>query len=815
MKNEEIQFNFQKINFNEKTKNDNIFLSKKHFKSKSSLIYEDFEDGLNVSEIENNEDDNKYLKKTNNYNSNNNNINIDEDFSEDLDNSNESELTSRKFSDSIHIDFMNDKNSNNEKKLKKRKTKEDLNNTPLPLFDCIYCTNEKIVFSNFINNSLSDKYLFLTSIYDMNDLSRLISYQPLIDKNAKNNNKLLNLIIKNTEYINQFIIKQNNIIYFKSNLFMDLCEQYKTEYQRVIKQKIEDTLVRKKIDFYFKGINIISKNSVNNKCLFNSTNSLINYYSALSGLVEPQNLIYIKNNCTIGSGSNNSINFNSLSSNNNDNNKDNNNLLEYIVEKIEKKDESANYAEDKDEIMDFFKFELVRKISKNDIKWENKYYDIYNPEISFDGNEEIIQDNNNYNLKFNNKNKIANNNKLFCNVTKAEIRYNKFQYDNHLFKNSFKTSNKFNDNKSLLEKTIKNHYALRDSKNNTTFIKDMNYNINKSQGIKNILNPKYGISFIKSFNSSSTIDNSYNNNKNSMIGSRSKYKIYENKYKNKIKNIKYNSTHKKIDYNNKSSKNTTNYSIGVSIPCKLNTSFKSNNFIKYNYANTGNYFKKKNNIIYDYKLKNKPNRNNNHKNSINGSSYYQNKSFTYKNKPYNSKSNNNKKKKNKLYKNCNISYLNYNKSNFYNNYNKKDNNKNCKSQNKNTNKNYYIDYNFVDSKENKSLLYNNSNKNCLKENNNPSKSGYYFTSNKLLKNNNNNNNSNNNKKIHHNKSLIFQNNTNNGNSNNQGKIIFVNQNNSGIFNNNNPEKKIIKQYYHINNKNSNKTDYFFKKKKII
>jgi hypothetical protein len=813
MKNEEIQFNFEKINFEEKTKNDKIFLSKKHFKS-SNLNYEDFEDGLNVSEIEKYEDDNKFLKRTKNINNNNNNMNIDEDFSEDLDNSNESEMTSRKFSDSIHIDFLNDKtNNNNDKKFKKTKTKEDLNNTPLPLFDCIYCTNEKIVFNNFINNSLSDKYLFLTSIYDMNDLNKLISYQPLIDKNGKNN-KLLNIVIKNTEYISQFICQKNNIIYFKSNLFNNLCEQYKAEYQRLIKQKLEEKLVRKKIDFYFKGMNIITKNSVNNKCLFNSTNSLINYYSSLSGIVEPipQNLIYIKNNCTIASGSNNSINFNSLSLNNNENNKENNNLLDDAVEKIEKKDESANYAEDKDEIMDFLKFDLTRKISKNDIKWDNKYYDIYNPEISSDENEEIVQNNNNHNLVLNNNKFIANNNKyLDNNINKVEIRYNKFQLKNPTFKSNKQTIDKFHDNKSSLEKTIKNHYVVKDSKNNTTIMKDINSNINRSQGLKNLLNQKYGISFIKSFNSSSTIDNSYNINRNS-FGSKNKNKIYDNKFKNKKNSIKYNSNHNKIDYNNNSSKNKTNYSIGVSIPSKLNTSFKSNNFKKYNCSNTGAYFKKKNNnIIYDYKLKNKRNRINIHKNSIKASSYFQNKSITYK---YNS--NANKKKKNRINKYGNISHLNINKSNYYKN-KKKEHNKNCKSYNKNSIKKNYIDYNLLDSKENKSLFYNNSNNNCLKDKNIPLKSGFYFTSNKFVKNsninNNYNNNYNNNNKLHHNKSIIFQNNTNNiSNSSSNGKIIFGNQNNSSVFNNN-FEKKIIKQYYHINNKNTNKTDFYFKRKK--
>ena len=58
-------------------------------------------------------------------------------------------------------------------------------------------------------------------------------------------------------------------------------------------------MLRKKKEFYFKGINKIPKNSLNNKGLFNSTNSLINNFNALSGLVEPNVNNNIKNNFTI------------------------------------------------------------------------------------------------------------------------------------------------------------------------------------------------------------------------------------------------------------------------------------------------------------------------------------------------------------------------------------------------------------------------------------------------------------------------------------------------------------------------------------
>ena len=44
-------------------------------------------------------------------------------------------------------------------------------------------------------------------------------------------------------------------------------------------------------------------------------------------------------------------------------------MLDYIVEKIGKKDERVNYLDNKEEIQDFFKFDLRRKINKKDLKW--------------------------------------------------------------------------------------------------------------------------------------------------------------------------------------------------------------------------------------------------------------------------------------------------------------------------------------------------------------------------------------------------------------------------------------------------------------
>ena len=381
------------------------------FKSRE-IKADNFEDNLNISdikdEIEKIEINNDYLPENDKCLKIYTNQSLDKDFSEDLDDVNEDEFNQRKISicsiqseefndndNDIKINLNNLKNKKNDlknKKILKKLSKEDLNNIPLPVFSCIFCSNDTIAFKHLLQENITNKYLFQTSIYDIRDINKLLIYQPIIDKDDKNE-KLLDIIIKNTEYINANYNKENIINFYKSKNYSYLCNQ---EYKNICKffvQRIEESIVKKKKDFYFKGINKIPLNSLNNRCLFNSTNSLINNYNALSGFVEP---IAINNNINISknnniNNSNISINFNSISLNNNEtgNNicKDNNNLLISIVEhnNIEK----TNEIDDKEEIIDIFGFDMEKKKSKENIIWENKYYDIWNPIISDTEDEEF------------------------------------------------------------------------------------------------------------------------------------------------------------------------------------------------------------------------------------------------------------------------------------------------------------------------------------------------------------------------------------------------------------------------------------------
>jgi len=321
---------------------------------------------------------------------------IDKDFSIELDNINGDDFNIRKISicslqsEEFNHNNKNDKNKKNHE-LKKKITKEDLNNIPLPVFSCIYCSNDELSFRHLSLERISNKYLLQSSVYDIIDLNKLLQCNPMKVKDDKNE-KLLDIIIKNSEYINKYYEKEIINNFFKSNYYFNMCNKELLNYKSHFIHRIEESVVKKRKDFYFKSINKISKNSLNNKCLFNTTNSLINDCNLLGVFFEANiinNINNISKNINYNCSNISSINFNSISSNNNNDNgnylnKDNNNLLMSIVEKIENNTDSVNEIDDKEEIMYFFKFDLNRKIKKDDIIWENNYYNIWNPNISDD-----------------------------------------------------------------------------------------------------------------------------------------------------------------------------------------------------------------------------------------------------------------------------------------------------------------------------------------------------------------------------------------------------------------------------------------------
>ena len=567
--------------------------------------------------------------------------NFSEDFSEDLDNIKEDEFSPRKISDcSIQSDeFKNgeinlDINTNDAKNKKQTEeisrkytrkiTKEELDNIPLPVFSCIYCSNMIIAFKHLSQEIVTNKYLFQTSIYDIKDINKLIIYQPLIDKDKKNE-KLLNIIIKSTEYLYYNYNQENIKNFFCSKNYLDICNNELLNHKKYFTQKIEESIVKKKKDFYFKGIKNIPKNSLNNRGLFNSTNSLINNYNALSGFVENNNNI----NCNINMNKNNntnnsnlSINFNSISLNNNEIGnglyKDNNNLLVSIVEHIENNNECQNELEDKEEFMDLLELDEEKKISRDNIIWDKTYYDIWNPVFSevdsindnMSNNNDIINEDleENYfkcevndNIKLNKKNTFISRKRRYIKNIEKKNKINDFMNEPDDKKNyklkvnllKSKTSNN-SINFNLNQKLSGSQFKSFGSTNSSTMINFDNdckiKSVNNLSNIKDISNNSQILIHVNTLQESENFSRIISNNSSMIMNNKDKPSKSQNFFhglkKNKVKNFR-----SSMNVNN-----SCTFHPNINKPSKKLKNYKTNkNF----FFNNNNYFNFKIHNNYD------------------------------------------------------------------------------------------------------------------------------------------------------------------------------------------------------------------------
>ena len=405
------------------------------------------------------------------------------------------------------FDKENNKKNSKEKKIKKKKKikKEELNNIPLPIFSCIFCCNEIVSFRHLSNEIISNKYLFQTSIYDIKQLDFLISGK--INKKI-DNDKLLDIILNNFENIKEFMNSDKINNFFKSKKFKTRCEYNKLLIKNKFRTKFEEKVNKKKKDFYFKeikGTYKISKNSLNNKCLFN-TNSLINNYSSLAGLIPKEselihNLAEKQNNSITSSHLSNinihgNMNKNEIGLIGKDNNK---HYVENIVEKIDKNVES--------DIFDFLgENDLKRKINKKDIEWEDTYYDINNPIIKDDeiNNQLFLEEDNILEIINQRENKNKNNHNK--NI------YNKHNAINNIKSITINSENKsnikmsiFNNSKSLASTNTSSNIIMKDKENKTLSIF---INKNKMLNIENnsALSPRHKNIILKNLTKSSKKD---------------------------------------------------------------------------------------------------------------------------------------------------------------------------------------------------------------------------------------------------------------------------------------------------------------------
>ena len=423
------------------------------------------------------------------------------------------------------LDIKQNVNENNNNIIRSVKTmpikklkKEDLDNIPLPIFSCIYCSNEYISFNHLSHEIISNKYLLQTSIWDMKQLDYLISFQPKIDK-GDNTNKLLNIIINNSEYL-KCIFKNDKIKdIFKSNTYKVQCLKNEYIIKKVLIQRFEDNFIRRKKDFYFrgiKGINKISKNSINNKCLFNSTNSWLNNYSGLTGFIansqgqtQPLPLVEKNNNTVNGvNGSNSSICLN--------NNEiglvgkgKNRHYMENIMENNDDRNlEGENTIEEKAQILNFIcEDDLKRKITKNDIEWEENYFDIYDPII-----DENILEENSFKEKYDITNKKKPKNKSFNQTLNINKNLDKSK---PYYINSDGNINCINSYKNSMNFLFNNSKSLGSTNNSSNI---MFKNSSRDKDIKHLSSFLNGNQIINIENNSTLSSNKYNENiKNKLI----------------------------------------------------------------------------------------------------------------------------------------------------------------------------------------------------------------------------------------------------------------------------------------------------------
>lgn len=221
---------------------------------------------------------------------------------------------------------------------RRRRNKEDLNKTPLPIFSCIYCSNEDLSFKHLSNTIISDNYLYMTSVYDIKLISDIISNpRSLLEITA--DSVVINTIINNTEYVEKDYKSEEIKKYFKG------VKDDMTILHNIFIDKLENYITRKK-----------SRKLI--------TSSIV------------RNVSLKKNNSEIS----NSVNSISLNLNENPAKQQVNSIgLDSIVENISNISDEEEGEEGGEDFFNFLKFDLKRKITKNDIEWDSNCFDIWDP----------------------------------------------------------------------------------------------------------------------------------------------------------------------------------------------------------------------------------------------------------------------------------------------------------------------------------------------------------------------------------------------------------------------------------------------------
>ena len=472
---------------------------------------------------------------------------------------------------SYNFESINNNKPNEQKRkilnIKKKLTKEVLNNIPLPIFSCIYCSNEKVAFNHLINEKIYDKYFLQTSIYDMKNLDEIIKTNSFIDLYNKNP-PLVAIIIKNTEFIRHYYGKNELNEYFSSKIFKNISEVNSIKMTKNFLQKLEDKYIRKL------NKELLSNNKQNSNKLFNFEENKILFQKQdnNNSTFTNENLTTNKNTIanSIGTGLTQNIGISSFLYNNNDNmniinNNINicfnpNNMMQSIMEKIEKNEESDGESEER--FLDILveKNNYTHKINKSKISFEEKFYDIWNPDITLiNEEEENIKDKNHLsyrNIKhikgikyFIKKNKKQNKNKFNINnvknINKEENIITNYNNENKINKKIIYQRNIFspNINNNLKKRNLMNFINYKNGRNinidilkHKYFTKDNNdfnnnnYN-NKIDMINNLLTTKSKKNYKNAF-SRQKLQQKLTQNLLHLLKSKTGINMYKNKNNN-------------------------------------------------------------------------------------------------------------------------------------------------------------------------------------------------------------------------------------------------------------------------------------------
>ena len=380
--------------------------------------------------------------------------------------------------ESISINISKQKPKVNIKNIKKKITKEDLNNIPLPIFSCIYCSNEKISFNHLITEIIYDKYFLQTSIYDMKSLDEIIKIKTNLNINMRNS-PLINLVIKSTEFIRHYYNNNELNKIFESKKIRKIYEEnYNKTYSVFIRKLKYKLMIKKRKDFSN------NKTCQNKFFLFNDYKTSFQKQNNNSSFTN-DNLTTNKNSMTNTTGTLSPNIHSSLSLNNNNNDNGNNinicfnhnNAMESIMEKIEKNEESDGESEEK-----FINTILgesnhsTKRTEKNKISFENKYYDIWNPDITVINEVENEPNTNKINL-------FDKNVKKFKKIIIFRNKKDKIYSANFICKKNTCDNNIINYNiKDNINKKLKEN-------NNNIFSSYINNNI-KKKNLVNFINYK-------------------------------------------------------------------------------------------------------------------------------------------------------------------------------------------------------------------------------------------------------------------------------------------------------------------------------------